>query len=60
MSLIVIVLYITVGSLLIFTNYLGALLQGQLRTIAGILCIVYGVFRLVRWYSGGSSTHPNE
>lgn len=50
MGLLVILLYIIVGSSLVFTDFMGHLLEGQLRIAIGVVCILYGAFRGVRYY----------
>lgn len=50
MGLMVVLLYIIVGSSLVFTDFMGHLLEGQLRTVIGVICILYGAFRGVRYY----------
>jgi hypothetical protein len=50
MGLLVILSYIIVGSSLVLTDFMGHLLEGQLRSVIGIVCILYGVFRGVRYY----------
>jgi len=50
MSLVVIVVYIIIGSLLIFTNFF-TLVPEQYQTLIGIVVILYGFFRSVRLMS---------
>jgi hypothetical protein len=50
MSLVVIVVYIIIGSLLIFTNFF-TLVPEQYQTLIGIVVMLYGFFRSVRLMS---------
>jgi hypothetical protein len=50
MGLLVVFLYIIVGSSLVFTDFMDHLIEGQLRTVIGVVCILYGAFRGVRYY----------
>lgn len=50
MGLLVVFLYIIVGSSLVFTDFMGHLIEGQLRTVIGVVCILYGALRGVRYY----------
>jgi hypothetical protein len=53
MSLVVIVVYIIIGSLLIFTNFFTVVPE-QYQTLIGIVVMLYGFFRSVRYL--GSKT----
>lgn len=53
MSLVVIVVYIIIGSLLIFTNFFTVVPE-QYQTLIGIVVMLYGLFRSVRYL--GSKT----
>jgi hypothetical protein len=53
MSLVVIVVYIIIGSLLIFTNFF-TIVPEQYQTLIGIVVMLYGLFRSVRYL--GSKT----
>lgn len=50
MSLVVIVVYIIIGSLLIFTNFF-TLVPEQYKMLIGIVVMSYGFFRSVRFLS---------
>jgi hypothetical protein len=51
MSLLVILLYFIIGSLLIFTSFIEHLIPENVRKMLGIVSIAYGVLRSVRIYS---------
>ena len=53
MSLVVIVVYIIIGSLLIFTNCV-TIVPEEYKTLIGIVVMLYGLFRSVRYL--GSKT----
>jgi len=59
MSLLVIVLYVIAGSSLFFSTFVPQL-QGQLRNIVGVVCIVYGAFRFVRWMQKPNSSDDTD
>ena len=48
MSLLAIVLYFAAGLSLFLTDFCQHLIDGSLRTMSGILCLVYGTFRAAR------------
>jgi uncharacterized membrane protein HdeD (DUF308 family) len=50
MSLVVIVVYIIIGSLLIFTNFF-TIVPEEYKTLIGIVVMLYGLFRSVRYLS---------
>jgi hypothetical protein len=50
MSLVVIVVYIIIGSLLIFTKFF-TIVPEQYQTLIGIVVMLYGFFRSVRFMS---------
>jgi hypothetical protein len=50
MSLVVIVVYIIIGSLLIFTNFF-TIVPEEYQTLIGIVVMLYGAFRSVRFMS---------
>jgi hypothetical protein len=54
MGLVVIGIYLIIGSLLIFTDWF-TVVPDQYRTMAGIVVFAYGALRGVRYYSGNKN-----
>ncbi len=55
MGLVVIVIYIIIGSLLIFTNYF-TIVPEEYRTLSGWVVLMYGILRGVRVLTSKSNT----
>jgi uncharacterized membrane protein HdeD (DUF308 family) len=59
MGLVVIVVYIIIGSLLIFTNFF-TIVPEEYRTMIGIVVLLYGVMRSTRYFNKQSKATRND
>jgi uncharacterized membrane protein HdeD (DUF308 family) len=59
MGLVVIVVYIIIGSLLIFTNFF-TIVPEEYRTMIGIVVLLYGVMRSTRYFNKQSKANRND
>jgi hypothetical protein len=59
MSLVVIGVYLTIGSLLIFTEYF-TIVPEQYRKMAGYVILAYGMLRGVRTFYNQKANAKNE
>ncbi|MFN5371800.1 MAG: hypothetical protein ACK5B6_10085 [Bacteroidia bacterium] len=59
-SLLVVGLYFIAGLSLLLTDFNQHLISGSLRTMSGILCLVYGTYRVARLRSKMQSDREEQ